>query len=245
MLSADGEDIRRLGLKAAQAASSTHGGFRIVGAEHQGLKQRASLWVPTTYGEWSSEYRAAWELLVTVTRDWPAGLRQEANVAILDSAREQLRVPSKVGIVLTDTERIAADPATDARAFTAFLIHQLYWLRDDGDRLLHFRLRRLDGRLTRRDIVSRFRRYVLDTTWEEWKDSAIDEDPENRAAMIAHCTPRSLEEDQGGALTRALLEKYARYDGVENGISARFHSGGWSGPESQHLRRKRDRSEPD
>lgn len=69
----------------------------------------------------------------------------------------------------------------------------------------------------------------------------IAQDPEGRASMIAHCAPRSLDDEYGGTLTRALLVNYRDLDGVTGGISANFHSGGWSGPESQYLRKKRDR----
>ena len=69
----------------------------------------------------------------------------------------------------------------------------------------------------------------------------IAQDPENRASMIAHCAPRSLDDKYGGAVTKALLVNYRNFDGVANGISANFHSGGWTGPMSQYLRKKRDR----
>ncbi len=69
----------------------------------------------------------------------------------------------------------------------------------------------------------------------------IAQNPEGRAAMIAHCAPNSLNDEFGGALTRALLVSYQDVDGVPSGISTNFGSGGWRGPRSQHLRTKRDR----
>lgn len=71
----------------------------------------------------------------------------------------------------------------------------------------------------------------------EW----IEEDPESRAALIAHAAPRTLDNEQGGRLTRELLCRYGQFDGVQNGISATFHSGGWTGPTSAYLKRKRDK----
>jgi hypothetical protein len=35
--------------------------------------------------------------------------------------------------------------------------------------------------------------------------------------------------------------RYSSVDGVGNGISAIFHSGGFTGPRSQHLKRRRDK----
>jgi len=69
----------------------------------------------------------------------------------------------------------------------------------------------------------------------------IEEDPENRASLIACTAPKSLDDAEGGELTRFLIEKFGDFKGVKSGINARFHSGGWSGPTSQYLRRKRDR----
>ena len=57
--------------------------------------------------------------------------------------------------------------------------------------------------------------------------------------MMAHAVPGSLEDKKGGAVTRYLLENFSDTDGVISGISATFHSGGWIGPESQYLRKKR------
>jgi hypothetical protein len=71
----------------------------------------------------------------------------------------------------------------------------------------------------------------------EW----ISDDPEWRAAVIAHCAPRTLDDEFGGKLTRALLADYSEIDGVRSGISATFGSGGWTGPESAYLRSRRER----
>jgi hypothetical protein len=71
----------------------------------------------------------------------------------------------------------------------------------------------------------------------EW----VAEDSEARAALMAHAAPRTFEDQNGGRLTRQLLCNYGRIDGVQSGISATFHSGGWTGPTSAYLKRKRDK----
>ena len=71
----------------------------------------------------------------------------------------------------------------------------------------------------------------------EW----IEKDPEPRAVLMAHAVPGTLDEKQGGRLTRELLSRYGQLDGVRNGISATFHSGGWTGPTSAYLKRKREK----
>lgn len=71
----------------------------------------------------------------------------------------------------------------------------------------------------------------------EW----IDVDPGKRACLIAHCVPGTLDIEAGGQLTSVLIAKYVNVDGVKSGISASFHSGGWSGPTSLHLKKKREK----
>ena len=71
--------------------------------------------------------------------------------------------------------------------------------------------------------------------------SWIDIDPVGRAGLIGHCVPGTLDLEAGGQLTIALLAKYPAIDGVKNGISATFNSGGWTGPTSLHLKKKREK----
>ena len=69
----------------------------------------------------------------------------------------------------------------------------------------------------------------------------VADDPENRAGLIAHAAPKTLDDKNGGGLTRELIIRYPNVKGVKSGISASFHSGGWTGPTSEYLKRKRDR----
>ncbi|HEX2955975.1 MAG TPA: hypothetical protein VHO70_04060, partial [Chitinispirillaceae bacterium] len=69
----------------------------------------------------------------------------------------------------------------------------------------------------------------------------IEEDPTIRAPIIAHATPGTLSKEHGGDLTRELLIRYKMIDGVLSGIDGNFHSGGWSGPRSNYLKRKREK----
>jgi hypothetical protein len=69
----------------------------------------------------------------------------------------------------------------------------------------------------------------------------IDDEPKYRAQLMAHAAPGTLDDTSGGRLTRELLHRYGHIESVRNIISGTFNSGGWSGPASAHLRRKRDR----
>lgn len=171
MLNSDNDELKRIGLKVAESALHTSGmHFRMIGPEHQGIKERAVLWYPQTNDEWCKEFQCYWDCLVNETRDWNEALRREASSAIIKSAGEQLKIPSHREAVFSILEQVADDPATDIQQLNHFFIQRLRWHRDEEDSSIHFRLRRLEGRLKRRSLVSRFQRYVLDTTWDEWED---------------------------------------------------------------------------
>ncbi|MCW5649732.1 MAG: hypothetical protein KIS62_08305 [Ramlibacter sp.] len=71
----------------------------------------------------------------------------------------------------------------------------------------------------------------------EW----IEQDIESRAALIAHAAIGTLDDDSGGHLTRELLGRYGKVDGVRDGVSATFHTGSWTGSTTAYLKRKRER----
>ncbi len=169
------ENSKRMGLKVVASALDTSGrGWRMVGPEHQGLKEQAHLWRPQTYGEWWAAYRAYWDCLTNETRGWPDALRRETHSIIIDCAAEQLRIHVHRDEVFSMLEQIAEDSATDIRRLNHFFIQQARWHRKEDDLSTHFRLRRLEGRLTRCSLESRFQRYVLDTTWDEWEDYSLE-----------------------------------------------------------------------
>ena len=63
MLRSMNPEVQRLGLKVAVAALKTYGGFRIVGPEYQGIRERANLWKPKTNVDWHDGYRLYWNCL--------------------------------------------------------------------------------------------------------------------------------------------------------------------------------------
>ena len=69
----------------------------------------------------------------------------------------------------------------------------------------------------------------------------VDKNPEERAPIVAHAALRTFDDENGGVLTRELLEKYGYIEKVQRSISAAFQSGGWTGSTSAYLKRKRDK----
>jgi len=212
MLRSDDDKMKRIGLKVAEASlNTTGGGFRIIGPENQGLKERAVLWVPKTYGEWWSGYKLFWKCLVGETRAWNDVLREDANSSILIAAEGQLRIEPFRDEVLSVIEKIVEDSATDIRRLNHFFIERRTWhSEEDALPVLQY-LRRLEGQFTRRSLESRFQRYVLDTSWSEWVDHRVeDEDQE-------HTRPKKL--------VRALANRVAVNDSAFESLLPKFGEG--------------------
>jgi hypothetical protein len=67
------------------------------------------------------------------------------------------------------------------------------------------------------------------------------ENPTRRARKVLRCLPKTLDENEGGKLTRLFVETFG--DGeLGDYLMSHFWTGGWSGPESAYLVGKRDKA---
>jgi len=68
----------------------------------------------------------------------------------------------------------------------------------------------------------------------------IDEDPKVRAPFIARVCPKTLNQHEGGRLTREILHRYGDQAEVKNALWVNFGTESWIGSASSHYRNKRD-----
>ncbi len=69
----------------------------------------------------------------------------------------------------------------------------------------------------------------------------VDKAPKKRAGLLASCLPKSLKPEDGGLLVKMFIERYVETDEeMAKHLISHFWVGGWSGPESLYLSRKRD-----
>lgn len=186
---------RRLGLKIMQAALDTHGGgFRIVGPEYQGLRERARIWMPATYGEWGEAYRLYFQTLVDETHNWPTSLRPEVCNALLEAVQEQIRTPACMELAFQVLNALVDDSAMLPGKLNNFFWHwNEYW--DDGKRPeVTKRLKSLERSYTRRNLASRFQRYIIDVEWLQWDESFRERHnkSKNRAKVLAKSLARRV-----------------------------------------------------
>ena len=186
LLHASSDVERRLGLQAADAALKSHGlGFRVVGPEFQGLKERAKLWIPPTYGDWWQAYLLYFQTLLDETRDWPPSLRPEVCTTLLNAVEQQILTPPCTELAFQVLETLINDPAMSPSELNRFFWHWREY-REKGDQEVAARLRSIALRYTRRDLTSRVQRYVIDVDWMEWDEDFRErhEKPRNRAKRL-------------------------------------------------------------
>ena len=68
----------------------------------------------------------------------------------------------------------------------------------------------------------------------------IKTDIDNRCHLIQEVLPRTLDENAGGQLTRLFIDEFCDDELLASYLHVHFHTGGWSGPESIYLSKKRD-----
>mgnify|MGYP002040169521 FL=1 len=189
---------RQLGLKAMSTALKNQSlGFRMVGPEYQGLKNRAKLWVPETYGELWQAKLIYFEALVCETKDWPLNLHAELGNTMLTAVKNQIRTPPCTELAFQVLSTLIEDSAMSAERINNFFQHWRAY-DDDGEcPEITRRLRSLERRYTKRNLSSRFQRYVIDVDWLEWNEDISDQPGQSKNR------PKVLVNALVGRITRA------------------------------------------
>jgi len=171
LLRAPSDAERRLGLEAAKGSLDTRGmGFRIVGPEYQGLKERAKLWVPDTYGDLWQAHFLYFQTLVNETKNWPCHLRPDVCNALLFAVEHQIRTPPCTELAFHVLNTLVNDRGMQPEKLNSFFWRWRKYKNDGKHPEIIKRLQILERYYTRRDLVSRFNRYVLDVDWLEWEE---------------------------------------------------------------------------
>ena len=169
-------------------------GFRIVGPEYQGLRERAKLWIPATYGEWWQAKLIYFQALVDETRNWPPALRADICDALLDAVKQQIRTPPCTELAFQVLSVLVHDRAMLPEKLNGFFWHWQEYEDDGKHPEIAKRLRSIERRYTRRDLSSRFQRYVLDVDWMEWDEDFRERNnkPKNRAKILVNALARRI-----------------------------------------------------
>ncbi len=187
LLRASNDEEKRLGLKAMSAALDTRGmGFRIVGPEYQGLKERAALWVPKTYSEWWDALHEYFIAFFSDTKNWPPHLLPELRESLLEAVNQQIAVPPCTGLAFDVLESLI-----NSKEMSAASLNNFFWNwqeHRDGEQHKDIvsRLRTMQRRYFSQSLAHKFQRYVIDVEYAEWDEGFRDRHnkPRNRAKQV-------------------------------------------------------------
>jgi len=205
LLRSSDDKKKKLGLKAIDCALKTRGGgFRTIGPEYQGIKERAKLWKPATYGEWWEAYHEYFQALITETQHWPSHLRSEVCGTLLDAIDEQIKVPPCTELAFEVLGTLVEDSMMSPEKLNKFFWNWREYKDYNEHREIIHKLREVERRYTRRNITNRFQRYIIDVDWMEW-----DEDFRER---------HDKKPNRSKTLVKALANRITRHPEIFNQI---------------------------
>lgn len=171
LLRSSNDKERELGLSCMEAALDTSGrGYRIVGPEYQGLKPRAKLWIPKTYGDWWDAQYLYFKALIDETANWPDHLRPTVCSALLGAIQQQIKVKPCTQLAFDVLGALVCDPNMNSSELNKFFAdwpeyHDQPEIKDITDRIVSI------GRsYTKQSLTNRFQRYVVDVDWLTWDE---------------------------------------------------------------------------
>lgn len=183
LLRAGSDAERELGLGCIATALDTSGmAIRMVGAEFQGLKARAKLWIPDTYGDWWDAHHVYFRALVEETRSWPEHLRPKVCSALLKAVEQVIALPPCTEPALATLETLAYDPHMNPSELNRLFCDWSERCDERETKEIRKRIDAIGRAYVRRDIKSRFQRYVIDIDYLDWHD----ENPRNRAPSLVN-----------------------------------------------------------
>jgi len=160
---------RALGLEMCQQWLKTDGGFRVIGAEYQGLKPTIEFWRPKTYGEVFDYWREVLRFLRVEMKGFNAADQNRVPDVLATASEGLVRIEAMASEVMDILFELAEDKEINREPLTRFVTRTL-WRRsgdsEDADTILG-RIRQLDKVLTGTSLWERTERYVLHSTWQE------------------------------------------------------------------------------
>ncbi len=181
MLQSPDEKDFILGTKALLSALNTRRtGYRIVGPEYQGLKERAKLWMPTTYDDWWREILAYFNALIHQSTRLPPGRSGDTSKTLLKAVERVIQVPPCKDIAFDVLEKLILAKTVDERQLSRFFKDLRRFEGPQEDPTVSIRLRALRRKYTSRSLETRFQRYVLDADWLDFTLDSEESTPRSR-----------------------------------------------------------------
>jgi len=154
-----------------EAALDTHGrGYRIVGPEFQGLKPRAKLWIPKTYGDWWDAQYLYFKTLIDETAQWPDHLRPTACSALLSAIQQQIKIKPCTQLAFDVLGVLIRDPNMKSSELNKFFADWPEYHDQPEIKDITARIVSIGRSYTKQSLINRFQRYVVDVDWLTWDE---------------------------------------------------------------------------
>ncbi|MBR7800879.1 hypothetical protein [Undibacterium fentianense] len=185
---------RRLGLRAMNAALMTNGmGFRIVGVENQGLRERAKLWAPETYGDWWEAKLLYFQNLIQETRSWDQSLRPEVCLSMLEAVEQLIILAPCTELAFQILKELARDKEMATTRLNRFFSQwRNYRHRDHEDIFRQIKL--IERSHAKMSLSNRFQKYVIDVGYSEWDEGYRERSgkPKTRSKALVNALARRI-----------------------------------------------------
>ena len=160
---------RALGLEMCQQWLKTEGGFRVIGAEYQGLKPTIEFWRPETYGEVFDYWREVLRFLRVEMKGFNAADRNRVADVLATASEGLVRIEAMASEVMDILFELAEDREINRKSLIRFVIRALWRNNNDSEntKAILGRIRQLDKVLTGTSLWERTERYVLYSTSQE------------------------------------------------------------------------------
>lgn len=162
---------KKLALNIAKHALSTSRfGFRIVGAEYQGLKPRANLWRPHVYDDWWNAYLGYFKAFLDESSTWTPEWASVIEATKLEIAKNQLTIPLTKDLALDVLKSLVQNSAFQRDELARFFSDWLRFERDSVAPETTQRIRQFQRQFVAISFADKFRRYVTQVDWMEWNE---------------------------------------------------------------------------
>lgn len=158
---------RTLGLELCGQWFKTHGVFRRIGAEYQGLRPAIQFWRPKTYGEVFESWREVLKFLTNEMKGFSIADRNQATNILINASKGLLRIQNMSDEVMDILFELAQDKEINRKSITQFVIWELRQNNEGLGKNMLSKFRQLDKILTGESLWERITRYVLHTNWDE------------------------------------------------------------------------------
>ena len=171
LLRSSSDKDRALGLSCLDAALDTRGfGYRIVGPEFQGLKPRAKLWIPKTYGDWWDAQHLYFKTLIEETARWPDYSRPKVCSALLSSIEQQIKIKPCTQLAFDVLGALVSDPCMEPSELNKFFANWPEYHHQPEIQDITNRIVAMGRTYARQSVATRFQRYVVDVDWLTWDE---------------------------------------------------------------------------